>query len=175
MSEQKRRCEAMTAAGKPCRAWAQREGPAANGRWLCRAHATQAEAAVAALEESALGELLPAGTWAGAFGRRDLYGIFFTPDEVAALESAAATLEGRPPGESLTAEVEVARVVLRRLLAEMQASADPVFIAPRVLEAARTVAHLLRDMQALGIDGADMMRALDGALDILSEEWDVEL
>ena len=165
------RCAEVTKAGSPCRAWAMAESVALYGRPLCRAHAAAGERKDV-MAPALAGELVPEGSWAGAHGRRQLYGVYFDEEEVAALEALADE-----PGDAgtLTAEVEVARVVLRRLLALMGEPGALLETAPAVLLAARTVARLLRDRQALGASGDEQGRIMAEALDIVSEEWGVDL
>ena len=188
-SEQKRRCQGLTKAGRPCRGWALREGPNPEGRWLCRRHAEAArQEAVEVIEglqevvgrPAQGGTVVPAGSWAGAFEGRQLYGVFFDEEEVAALEAVATGgTDAAQLAESLAAEIEVVRVVLRRLLAEVAEAGDLLKLTPLMLESARTVAGLLRDKQVLQELAAQSGNHLgfdwDEVLDILNEKYEAEL
>ena len=165
----KQRCMALTKAGSPCRAWATAGSGARSGRPLCRAHAAAAQPMNVTAPK---GMVVPEGSRAGASGLRQLYGIPFDEEEVAALEALAT---GRSGADSLAAEVELARVVLRRLLARMGEPGALLETAPAVLLATRTVARLLRQRQALGASGDEQGRIMDEALDIVSEKLGVDL
>ena len=95
------------------------------------------------------------------------------PDE---LEGLAALSED----SSLENEIRVARVTLRRVMAQMdEALDDPemlVKLGALVMSGARTIARLLRDERALTGQAADgMAGAIGQALDELSVELGLEL
>ena len=153
-----RRCTAITARGKPCKAWALADTDPPR----CSAHQEP---------------IAPAN---GSF-----YAAALKPEELADLLTYADDL-------TLDDEIACARVVLRRLLVLLDTAAIADFAdpgAPRPLtgtdlcrlfglslQAARTVARLLRDKRALTGEAADgISAAIAQALDELSTEWGIEL
>lgn len=81
---------------------------------------------------------------------------------------------------SLANEIDLARVTLRRVMAQMdQTPADPETLAKLgalVMSGARTIARLLRDQRALTGQAADgIAGAIGQALDELSIELGIEL
>jgi hypothetical protein len=159
---EKQRCQAQTRAGRPCRAWALRALPP-DSPPLCRAHAPQPPAVAPRAEEAQ-----PGG----------LYALHFCPEEVAALQAALQEADASAP---LAGEVDTARIMLRRLLGHLARLGEPstgelVALAPLVLGATRTIAHLLKDERVLQEAGEDPLQAaISAALDALGEEWGVEL
>lgn len=156
----KKRCLALTRQGNPCRNWAMQGSEERCGRPLCRAHTITA--------------LTPADgdiPW-------HLYAAYFSVEERAALKQVLDTLAGE---ESLSGEIEAARIMLRRLFAHMaslgELTTDQIVrLAPLVLFNTRTIARLLKDKQLLRQGEPDGSQAIfDKALDMISEEWGVEL
>ena len=167
------RCQALTRAGRACRAWAQKGSRERYGRPLCYVHAQS---------EGAGTDLQPAGDAAPTEAElrlhdhpwRALYGDAFFPAELAALDILADSAEGLSP----TAEIEAARVLLRRLLAFMATAppAESARLAPSALDAMRTIGRLMRDKQALAAGKEDQWQvAIFEVLDELGEEWGIEL
>jgi hypothetical protein len=158
---QKKRCLALTKSGRPCRAWALAGSQARFGVPLCGVHAGQATVIQPAEETE-----------------RALYGHFFRAADRQALDAILATPAG---AMTLAAEIEVARVFLRRILAVLDAMAaqDPAALLQQgklLLDVLRTIAGLVRDQQALAPPTGDpLMEVLGLALDNLSEEWGVDL
>jgi hypothetical protein len=158
------RCLALKQDGQPCGAWATHDSMARFGVPFCAAHAREAAA-----------ELAPAAL--GATGR-PLYGEFFRPAELQALD---AILQAASDAPSLAAEIEAARVLLRRLLALLDDPAAPspdtlLRVAPLFLATLRTIARLVRDQQAMAPAARDtFMEVLGEALDEISEEWGIRL
>lgn len=183
-----RRCSALRLDGEPCRNWSRRDADGAM-RFdppLCVAHAPREDAA----QEEASGnkgldaDLARVGRDLPALGGAEglviapergeaLYAPFFTDDEMAALEAL-----GRH--SSLWGEVMLVRGMLRRLLAEPDASrplqghrleqrAATLFAGTDVL------ARLLQVERQLEIDPEGVPRPIAEALDHLSEEWGVAL
>ena len=191
----KEKCRALTQAGKPCRAWAQRGSRERYGRALCHVHGraeragtrvpvgarapVDADAPVGTeAAGNASGEIVVRSSTELAVGDRQwraLYGPSFDRAEVAALEALIEAAEG----ESLNAEVEAARVILRRLLMYMTGegtATETARLAQVALEAARTVGRLLRDKQVLAVEEEDEWQVAIGmVLDELGEEWGIQL
>ena len=152
----RRRCEATTAAGRPCRAWAVRDTEPPR----CSAHA---------------GRTTGAGAPDGNQNARThgFYARTLTPAELADLVAATdlTTLED---------EIAVTRVALRRLLHllhdEGASPEDILKVAPLVFKGTGRIARLLRDQRI--ISGAivdDSLGAIAGALDLVSDELGVDL
>jgi hypothetical protein len=96
------------------------------------------------------------------------------------LPGELAGLEALTDDSSLENEIRVARVTLRRVMAQMdQTPADPETLAKLgalVMSGARTIARLLRDERALTGQAADgIAGAIGQALDELSVELGLEL
>jgi hypothetical protein len=158
---QKKRCLALTKAGRPCRAWALAGSQDRFGVPLCATHAGQATVTQPAEETE-----------------RALYGHFFRPADLQALD---AVLAGPAGATTLAAEIEVARVFMRRVLEvlEEMAAQDPAAVLRQgklLLEVLRTIARLVRDQQAMAPPAGDpIMEAIGLALDEISEEWGIRL
>ena len=116
-------------------------------------------------------------------GHTSFYAASLKPDELSDLFTYADDL-------TLDDEIACARVVLRRLLALLDAptitdpNGDSHPLAPPdlarlfglSLQATRTIARLLRDKRALTGEAADgISGAIAQALDELSTEWGIEL
>lgn len=148
------RCGAVTKAGVRCRAWAMREG------MLCVAH----REGRAERSGSGTGLVAPEGL--------AVYEPLFSDGELAAIEAVYDQV-------SVKGEVAAARIVARRLLAQMGEAGGGQQLArfaPLVLEALRTVAMLMETEKGLGPRREDeIASAIGQALDELGEEWGVEL
>ena len=153
----KRKCSAITNAGRPCRAWAMRDSDPP----LCPAHAGANQGAGA-----------PAGNQNAR--KHGFYSQHFTRQELADL----VTLAGDP---SLDDEIALARVALRRLFNFLNDEDDLTpremgAIGPLIFTGTRAVAELLRHQRAISGEAADgISGAIAQALDELSTEWGVEL
>ena len=156
-----RRCTAVTTSGNPCRNWALPDSQERYGHPLCRVHLPK-----------------PGPSPAVLTSLRQLYGPYFTPADVAALD---AFLEVTGHDLSLTPEVETARVLLRHILDRMRATpsqptAELTRLTTLALAALRTIARLVRDQHAITPEGRnELMEALDVALDNISAEWGIKL
>lgn len=151
----KRRCTATTKAGNPCRAWAVH----GTNPPRCPAHAN----------------LLNKGPSEGA-SERDLS---FYHRQLSSKE--AADLMAHADDGTLTDEIAINRIMLRRLLTVLQNNEaltmhDLTNIAPLVFRGTRSVARLLREERALSGEAADgIAGAIGKALDELSNELGLEL
>lgn len=133
------RCTAATKSG-PCRAWAVRgtDPP------LCSAHAGRNTGAGAPEGNQ---NARTAGFYSGAISDEELADLAVLGDD-----------------NSLTDEIAAVRVVIRRVLAALEAAVDPP-LAACVFDGARTVAKLLRDRKAISGEAADnLLTAIDQAI-----------
>lgn len=150
----KRKCTAKTNAGRPCRAWAVRgtEPP------RCPAHAGLTAG--------------PSSSRSDAGG--SFYGRQLTTQELTDLVAFTSD-------PSLSDEIAVSRVMLRRLLTVLQdeeelSVRELTRVASMVFNGSRVVARLLRDERALSGEAADgISGAIGHALDELATEWGLEL
>jgi hypothetical protein len=155
------RCASLTKGGKPCRNWALPDSHERYGRPLCRVHLPSPGASATVLAS-----------------HRQLYGAYFTPADVDALD---AFLEIASNGQSLAPEIETGRVLLRHILEQMRATpslANPELarLTTLALDALRTIARLVRDQYAITPEGQDqLMEAIGLALDDISAEWGIKL
>jgi hypothetical protein len=155
------KCSHTTTQGKPCRAWAMpgTDPPA------CSAHA---------------GRNVGAGAPAGNVNRRahGFYSPALTEEELADLVAAADDL-------TLDDEIACARVLLRRIMRSLDINPDPETplsiddlhkLTSLALQAARTIARLLRDKRAISGEAADgIAGAIGQALDELANQWGLEI
>ena len=159
MTAPSRRCSATTATGESCRAWAVRGSDPP----LCSIHNGRTKG----------------GAPAGQHHPNHAHGFYSSaldPAELADLVTFSDDM-------TLADEIAVCRVVLRRLLSTLedppgpdQDTVDYAKLAGLSLQAARTVARLLRDQRALSGKAADgIVAAIAQALDELSTEWGVQL
>lgn len=158
------RCSATRQDGRPCRAWALKGSSPPR----CRVHARQTPAR-AALVPASPGRAEPSPSETrGCFYRQAL-----TPSEVADLIPVAGDL-------SLQDEIALTRITLRRvvnLLEDRSLHPDQVAnLSKLVLTGVRTVAHLLRQHQALTGSGADSYAVAMGVgLDALGSQLGIDL
>ena len=169
-------CSFRTKAGRPCRAWAVRgsDPPAcsshlqasAKGEATGLARAGFCERAEELLRLLALDEEVPEA----GFYRHTL-----SDEELADLVSYAAE-------ESLEDEIACTRIAVRRTLellnrgSETMSESEFLRAAGLVFRGARTIALLLREQRVLtGGEDSRLQEIFDAALDILSEEWGIEL
>lgn len=143
-----------------CKAWAIR----ATDPPLCAAHAHRNAGAGA-----------PAGNQ-----NARTHGFYSTALELEELADLVACADDL----SLDDEIALTRVLLRRLMEQIHRTpagddaepTDYVRIAGLALQAARTVARLLRDKRAIAGEAADGLQgAISQILDEFSTEWGVEL
>lgn len=160
-----RRCSHTTARGQPCRAWALRDSDPPT----CSTHARrpfEAETAGARTAGAPPGNqnAVTHGFYANALSRKEVADVMKTL--------------GLP---TLEPEIACARVALRRVFAFLN---DPSELSAReqarlvsiAFNGARTIARLLREHYAIvGKPPTELARAIDGALDSLSEEWGIPL
>lgn len=158
-------CTHTTANGAPCKAWAIKghDPPA------CAAHAGRAKPPLGNQNARSHG----------------FYSSALDPQELADLIAYGDDM-------TLDDEIACARVALRRILALLDNSnissyedpsdasplthADYARLMSLALQAARTIARLLRDQRALSGDAADgLVGALATALDELSTQWGIDL
>ena len=168
-----RRCGGTTRTGRPCRAWAQR----GSNPPRCRAHANDNDRTGAGVIESG-----PVSFESGpvSFESGRLL-TTATADQSRVSAQELAAFLAMPAASVLQDEIRLVRVILSRLLDEMQATPDLTVdqlaaFAPLVFAGTRTVSHLLRDQRALSSDVADgIIAAISMALDEMAADWEVEL
>ena len=185
-----RPCSFRTKEGRPCRAWAVRgsdppacsahlrasvcaSAPGGRASSLARAESVRGpgrrldalERLLAELLDDSLDEVPEAG----------FYSASLSEEELADLVSYAAE-------ESLEDEIACARITVRRTLGFLNRKRDSMseaeFLrAARLLfEGARTIGLLVREQRALtGGEDSRLEEIFDAALDVLSEEWGIEL
>lgn len=147
-----RKCTATTKAGRPCKGWAQHNSEPP----LCRVHADRTT------EEDEDPPLPNPKEEESHSEAETFYGRRFTSEELRAQVGLALD-------RSLTGEVAITRVTIRRILTQLEeelALEDYARLATLLFTGARTITQLLRAQRALsgeaaeGISGA-MAQALD--------------
>jgi len=145
-------CTATTRAGRPCKAWAQRNSEPP----LCRVHRDRPTGVEKEPPLPNSKQEEPHSETETFYGRR------FSSDELRAQVGLALD-------RSLSGEVAITRVAIRRILTQLEEELGPeeyARLASLLFNGARTIAQLLRAQRALsgeaaeGISGA-MAQALD--------------
>ena len=185
-----RACSFRTKAGQPCRAWAVHgsDPPACSAHLRASVCASAPWGQVPGPPRAGLGE----GQGARPGGRERLLAELFDDalDEIpeagfyssSLSEEELADLVSYAEEESLEDEIACARITVRRTLGflnrERDSMSESEFLraAALLFQGARTIALLVREQRALtGGDDSRLDEIFDAALDVLSEEWGIEL